>query len=166
MEALRNYSQHAALPVHSITTSASREDTAEAYELTFAVLPHIDREQLAQDGNFKKAVLDEIAKLEKIELKPMVREYIEGISHVHHAFRLITEQTRDAWVAQLKAATKRFADQFQEDSTFALAILPIDANRIKAAEEVYINGPVPAYLAHMQKKYVTMVNFAKRKVTF
>ena len=113
MEALRNYSQHAALPVHGITTSASREDTAEAYELSFAVLPRIDQEQLAQDRNFKKSVLEEMSKVEKIELKPLVREYIEGISAVHASFRMITEPKRKAWTAKLDAATERFADQFQ-----------------------------------------------------
>jgi hypothetical protein len=166
MEALRNYSQHSALPIHGITTHASRDTTEESYTLTFAVLPILDHEQLAHDGNFKRTVLDEISKLEKIELKPMVREYIEGLSAVHNAFRIITNTKRKSWNERLGSAAKRFTDQFPDEPTSALAILPVDADGHKAAEEVYVAGPVKDYLAHLQNKYGTMVNFAKRKVTF
>jgi hypothetical protein len=167
MEALRNYSQHAALPIHGISTEASRKGSAaEADELTFAVLPHVDHQLLAQDANFKKAVLEEISKLEKIELKPMVREYIEGISTVHSAFRMITEPKRKAWAGRLENAAKRFTDQYPGEYTTGLAILPVDAAGLKADEEVYIDGPVVRYLAHMQGKYLAMFNFAKRKLDY
>jgi hypothetical protein len=166
MEALRNYSQHSALPIHGITTHASRDPMEETYTLTFAVLPILDREQLAEDGKFKQAVLEEILKLEKIELKPMVREYIEGLSAVHNAFRMITDPKRKSWNERLENVTKQFTDQHPEESTSALAILPVDADGHKAGEEVYVAGPVKDYLAHMQNKYGTMVNFAKRKVNF
>jgi hypothetical protein len=128
--------------------------------------PIVDYEQLAQDRNFKQAVLEEISKLDKIELKPMVREYIEGLSAVHKAFRMITDPKRKSWTKRLTYAVSRFTEQFPDESTVALAILPVDANRLKAGEEVYIAGPVPDYLDHMQKKYVTMFNFAYRKVNF
>jgi hypothetical protein len=167
MEALRNYSQHAALPIHGITTHASRDTIDEAYTLSFAVLPTLDREQLAQDGSFKKTVLDEISKLEKIELKPMVREYIEGLSAVHNAFRMITNPKRKSWNDRLGSAAKRFIDQHPDESeTALLAILPVDADNNKAAEEVYLAGPMTDYLEHLQNRYGTMVNFAKRRVNF
>jgi hypothetical protein len=166
MEALRNYSQHSALPIHGITTSALRDTTAEPHTLTFAVLPILDHEKLAHDGNFKQAVLREISKLEKIELKPMVREYIESLSVVHKAFRMITDPKRKSWTYRLDSATSRFTDQFPGESTLALAILPVDADELKAADEVYIAGPIKNYLTHLQNKYGTMVNFAKRKVDF
>lgn len=166
MEALRNYSQHAALPIHGITTHASRDTLDEGYTLSFAVLPILDHEQLAEDDNFKKATLAEISKLEKIELKPMVREYIEGLSAVHNAFRMITDTKRKLWNEKLENAAKRFTDQFPGERVSTLAILPIDADGNKIAEEVYIAGPIRDYLEQLQNRYGTMVNFAKRKVTF
>jgi hypothetical protein len=165
MEALRNYSQHSDLPIHGITTHASR-DSVEPSTLSFAVLPVLDYEQLAQDKNFKRTVLEEISKLEKIDLKSMVREYIEGLSTVHSAFRMITNPKRKSWNERLGNAVKRFRDQFPDESTKALAILPVDTDGHKAGEEVYIAGPIKDYLDHMQNKYGTMVNFAKRRVNF
>ena len=164
MEALRNYAQHAALPIHGITTHASRD--IEPHTLSFAVLPILDYEQLAQDGSFKKSVLGEIGDLQKIEMKPMVREYIEGLSAIHNIFRNTTHPRSNACIAQLNKSTERFARQFPEETTLALSVLPVDCRGLKAGEEVYIAGPMEDYLAHMQRKYSTMVNFAKRKVDF
>jgi len=166
MEALRNYSQHAALPIHGVATHASWNREVAPHTLSFAVWPILDHEQLAQDGNFKKTVLDEISNLEKIEMKPMVRECIEGISAIHNIFRNTTGAQSKAWVAQLNKSTERFAHQFPNEPTLALSVLPVDSRGLKAGQEVYIEEPMEDYLAHMQKKYSTMVNFAKRKVDF
>jgi hypothetical protein len=166
MEALRNYSQHSALPVHGVTTHASWNREVEPHTLNFGVWPILDREQLALDGNFKKTVLDEISNLEKIEMKPMVRDYIEGISAIHNIFRNTTRAQSKLWVAQLKKSTERFTHQFPNEPTLALSVLPVDSYGLKSGQEVYIEGPMEGYLAHMQKKYSTMVNFAKRKVDF
>ena len=96
----------------------------------------------------------------------MVREYIEGLSAVHSAFRMITNSKRKSWGERLEDAAKRFIEQFPDESTLALAVLPVDARGLKAGEEVYVTGPLTGYLDLMQKKYGTMVNFAKRRVDF
>ena len=166
MEALRNYSQHSALPVHGITTSAMRQSKAETATLDYALLPIIDREQLAQDDHFKKAVLQEISKLEQIEFKPMVREYIESLSIVHRAFRSIINPKRKSWTERLESAVYRFKKQFPGESTPGLAVSPVDANGLKANEEVYVADPIVAYLEHLQLKYSTMMHFAKSRAVF
>lgn len=166
MEALRNYSQHAALPIHGITTHASWDRASEPYALSFAVLPTLDRKQLAEDGNFKKSVLDEILQLEKIELKLIVREYIESVSLIHNAFRKAIGPKSGVWVTQLASSTGCFAREFPDEGTIGLAVLPVDDRGLGAGEPVYIAGPMVDYLAHMQQKHATMLNFAKRRVDF
>lgn len=167
MEALRNYAQHAALPIHGVTTHAvwDREDGPSS--IAFAVLPIVNCERLAQDGQFKKSVLEEISQLERIEFKPIVREYIEGVSAVHDAFRKMTDPKRRAWIAQLKETESRFTQCVPNPQFPApLAVCPIDEDGSEADKPVYIAGPMVDYLDHMQKKYSTMVNFAKRRVNF
>ncbi|WP_061848511.1 hypothetical protein [Bradyrhizobium sp. DOA1] len=167
MEALRNYAQHAALPIHGVTTHALWDRVDQPTSMTFAVLPTVDRERLAQDGQFKKSVLLEISQLGQIEFKPMVREYIEGVSAVHDKFRKMTDSKRRAWVAQLATSEARFTSCVPNPQYPApLSILPIDEDGTQAGEPVYISGPMVEYLEHMQKKYFTMVNFAKRRVDF
>lgn len=136
--------------------------------LSFNILPMIDREELARDDRFKRSVLKEIVALPNVELKANVRDYIEGISAIHNLFRTTTESQRNFWIEQLKQPTDRFLHQFPNEpqAKMGLSILPIDDRRLKAGEEVYIAGPIVDYLAHMQKKYSTMVNFSKRTVTF
>jgi hypothetical protein len=165
MEALRNYSQHAALPIHGVRTRATRHDIQDS-GLLFQVLPTIDRDQLAQDGLFKRSVLEEINQPEAIELKSMVREYIEGVSAIHTVFRSTTDQQQQEWIGQINAPTARFKEQFPDESTLGLAVLPVDEEGFKAAEEVYVAGPLEGYLTHLQQKYTAMIGFAKRKVDF
>ncbi len=166
MEALRNYSQHAALPIHGVTVHAFRNMNVEPNTLNFSVWPIINLEQLAEDGDFKKSVLKEISAMEKVEMKPMVREYIESISAIHNTFRTATSAKTKTWLEQLHSSTEKFASEFPDEDTLGLAVLPIDDRGLKAGEEVYIAGPMEDYLEHMQKKYSTMVNFAKRRIDF
>jgi hypothetical protein len=166
MEALRNYSQHAALPIHGVTTHTSRNTNVEPHILNFAVWPIIDLEQLAKDGDFKKSVLKEISALDKVEMKPLVREYIESISVIHDTFRTTTWRRSKSWLEQLKKSTEAFTREFPDEGTMALAVLPVDDRGFEAGEAVYIAGPMENYLANMREKYSTMVNFTKRRVDF
>lgn len=168
MEALRNYGQHAALPIHGVRTSAKWHRDKEPHTISFNILPTIDRDELARDDRFKRSVLNEILALPNVELKTNVRDYIEGISAIHHLFRKTTESQRNLWIEQLDKPIDRFLRQFPDEpqARIGLSILPIDEKHLKAGEEVYISGPIVDYLAHMQKKYSRMVNFSKRTVAF
>lgn len=166
LDALRNYAQHSALPIHGITTHAEWHRETEPHSMSFTVWPRIDPQQLAEDADFKRSVLNEMVTLEKVELKPMVRQYIESMSAVHKTFRTTTQDVADDWLAQLKRSTDRYSSKFPTDRTLALAVLPVDDRELRAGEPVYIDGPIGTYLKHMQSKYSAMMNFAKRRVDF
>jgi hypothetical protein len=79
---------------------------------------------------------------------------------------MVTDPKRKSWIERLKDITARFQEQFPSEPTLALAILPVNADGLKAGEEVYVAGPIEAYLEHMQLKFSTMVNFAQRRADF
>ena len=164
LEALRNHAQHAALPIHGITTHSQWHREEEPHSMSVTVWPRIDLQQLEDDRKFKRGVLKELKSLEKLELKPMVRQYIESISRVHREFRDATEKAANDWLAQLKQSTDRFASSFPDEGTLALCVLPVDGRGFSAGEPAYIAGPLPKYFEHMRSKYSAMMNFAKRRV--
>lgn len=96
----------------------------------------------------------------------MVREYIESLSTVQKVFRMVTDPKRKAWQDRLHATANRFREQFPNEPTTALAVLPVDADGVKFGDAVFVLGPMVEYLEHMQLKYLTMVDFSKRKIDF
>lgn len=85
MEALRNHVQHRGLAVHEVSLSEGytvlEGERLIKHSLDFRTL----KSELAMDGNFKRAVLDEIP--QKVHLKLATRSYVESLSKVHSEVR-------------------------------------------------------------------------------
>lgn len=96
-EALRNFSQHRALPLHILSwPSAWEEMDSESRRLRFGVVPEISLVELEAEGNFKSKVLEELRQSgkKKFPLTLILRKYVECLARVH-------EQIRSAMVGQL-----------------------------------------------------------------
>lgn len=78
MEALRNYVQHRGLPIHLLKSHSERNSNG---QMSFAIELYSQKERLEEDKKFKRKVLEEMP--EKINLKEVVRGYIESISAIH-----------------------------------------------------------------------------------
>ncbi len=81
MEALRNHIQHRGLPIHLVQLNSTRNIEQNDNQMIFSIEPYSQKKLLEKDIKFKKTVLDEMP--EKINLKEVVRVYIECISNVH-----------------------------------------------------------------------------------
>lgn len=93
LEALRGYVQHRGLPAHSISFSSKRDESnvnkiRNRHIVTFGFVPETVRE----DGGFKSSVLRELEggvdKNGRIELMPLIRDYVSGIARVHKSVRM------------------------------------------------------------------------------
>lgn len=93
LEALRGYVQHRGLPTHSISFSSRRDESnanriRNRHIVTFGLLP----ESVREDGGFKSSVLQELEGVVdnkgRIELMPLIREYVSGIARVHKGVRM------------------------------------------------------------------------------
>lgn len=88
MEKLRNYAQHQDLPLQGCTLKSRWINSeSEERELEFNVeLPLVVSDLLS--SGFNKGVLAELEQLgERIDLKPMVRQYVEALWRVHSKLR-------------------------------------------------------------------------------
>lgn len=93
LEAMRGYVQHRGLPTHSISFSSRRDETdanriRNRHIVTFGLVP----ESVREDGGFKPSVLGELEdivdKEGRIELMPLIRDYVSGIARVHKSVRM------------------------------------------------------------------------------
>jgi hypothetical protein len=85
-EALRNYSQHRALPVHGLIGPST--EVARSSQRDFFVEPYLDPDELRQDGYFKAQVLKELPNDgEVVKLKPILRAYIDALCQIQDVFR-------------------------------------------------------------------------------
>jgi len=127
MDALRNHAQHFDAPVHLVTYPSRRVERQSDTVLAFTVNPCLRPEDLRRNRGFKPRVLKELETLgESIDLKPLVRQYVEGLWAVHAQIRELVAPRILEWEGILKLAKSTFlAGGNDERSAFALAAVQL-----------------------------------------
>jgi hypothetical protein len=163
MEALRNYVQHRGYPIHGITLELSKPKDGTG--VVYAVTPYLAVKEVAADGKFKAAVLKELQELgETIDLKPLVRQYVAGLSEVHLEIRnaLITF-TAEADTL-IRGAMTRYRDAEPTDaSVIGLAAVQREGDVVH--ESIALFEDVLNYRKTFERKNRNLSNLASRYVT-
>jgi hypothetical protein len=166
MEALRNYAQHEAFPVHGWTVKQEWDTSTEPKLLRATVSPRLDLKTLAQSKRFKKGVLEELENTtSSIELKPLIREYIEQLWMVHSEFRTATSSLMSEAMSRVKAAVARFTAEYP-GSELSVVALPVDEDGLKVGEPIYLSAPVVEYLPHLIARVGPLANYSRRRVDY
>ena len=90
LEALRNHVQHRGFPIHQIYYSYQNVGTPDNLKLLHTVVPNTKLSVLEEDKKFKKEILNEMKANQDndaIDIRPLIREYVEGIGKVHGRIR-------------------------------------------------------------------------------
>ncbi|MCW9058387.1 MAG: hypothetical protein OQL11_05900 [Gammaproteobacteria bacterium] len=85
LEALRNHVQHCGLAVHRLIQNFRWIGEGDDCEMEVSIQPFAERLYLAEDGGFKKRILDEMP--EKVVLTLVIREYLQCIGDLHMLVR-------------------------------------------------------------------------------
>lgn len=129
MEALRNYTQHRGFPIHSMVFSSELVDS-ENKEILYTVIPVIKISELAEDSKFKKSVIDEMRSIEGkdgVDIRPLVRNYIEGIGLIHEKLREAIRPDVEQWEDVVNRAIILYKNEFGSETSLAgLAIVAED----------------------------------------
>jgi len=144
MEALRNYVQHRGIPVHSTQYSASREGEGGEERLVFTTEVFSNKNDLKEDGLFKKAVLKEIP--EKVDLKVATRAYVECLSKVHCSVRQMVDQK----LKESRQIIDNLINTYKQSHSGELIGLHVEWDEIRLK---------------LQKRNLGLVNLRKRHVT-
>jgi hypothetical protein len=124
METLRNVLQHESMPVHEI--AYSRETAAQG--LLFRVVPRVSVARL-KGSCLKATVLVELEALgEKVDLSPLVREYVEGLAAVHEAIRELAAPHVAAWDSTLASVQAQGAAPNGGDARATILAMKLDQN--------------------------------------
>src|SRR6266404_3545069 len=163
LDAVRNYAQHHALPVHGFSVKGEWTKDRKFSESEFA--PMISVSELAADPDFKPTTLAELkAGLAELELKPVVREYVECLSTIHHHFRESTKSPVDEQLRIITEAKARLFAAFPDERDIGVAVFLADEHGIQIGEETAISEAMRKYLDFLQRKNRHLANFVRRRI--
>ncbi len=124
MEALRNYVQHRGFPIHSIMFSGEWLDIDSEADsrLHHSVIPRISVTELASDQKFNQTVLKEMNTAQHkniIDIRPLIREYVEGIGKIHEKIRELTHKDLIDWENIMNHTIEKFQKEYGSDVSLA-----------------------------------------------
>lgn len=159
LEALRNYTQHKATPVHSVSTNGKKIDTND-FLLEFSMSFYTLKDILAESGSFKNKILLEMP--DKVDLLLATRVYIESISFVHSKAReLLLESVKDAKEFLEKAIGEY--KMLHPSSTVALKAFKLDGE--DKIDRVSLFLEWDSVRIRLEKRNKKLTKFSKRYVT-
>lgn len=165
LDAIRNYSQHYALPIHGISVAKRTTEARDFFEHEFKAYINV-AELAASPKLVSKKVLAELQRgPERLEIKRLVREYVECLSELHYDFRELTKIAVDKQFRIIADARARLFAAFPNEPD-ALAVYAVNEDDIKVGEETFLSGSLDKYLSFLRNKNRHLVNFARHRVTY
>ena len=143
MEAIRNYAQHRGLAVERIACRERNVKSPDAPMWEISIVPELSSAQLASDSKFKKSVAQQMSdRGEFLDLRPIVREYVAGLSEIHRMFRGIIDQRFTLAVNRLRGVIREAPDPMflsaaeQSDSRDVIQRVALPGDLLNRAEEL------------------------------
>ncbi len=167
MEALRNFAQHRGLPLQGMTYKTRWIDAEkDEAQLQFNVALNLIVADLDGPGGLKKSVLDELKnKGDKVDIKKMMREYVEALARVHVAFREMLKDRIDSSEKLIAHWSATFDAQCDDEhGVIGLAIGRRRPNGT-ATKVTAINAAPLDYIKALRARTSSLVKLSKRTVT-
>jgi hypothetical protein len=165
MEALRNYTQHRDLPVHQLSFATTWEPEGAFKDLVYRVVPSFNVTKLAEDGEFKKAILAELSAIGPVvPLTPLVREYVEGVSMVHESFRSSIQHDMPRWEGQFDWVWQRYEEMCPGDGR-VVEIFCADDEMNELTDREQIFSEVIEHRKYLARKNSVLTNLTRRYVS-
>jgi hypothetical protein len=162
--ALRNYVQHRGVPIQSIKFSYKVVDPETDSQLLFRAIPFIGVLELAEDQTFKKSVLDELKKIQhdgRVDARPLIREYVEGIGSIHTKIRELAGPDLVTWERVLDETIEKFQAEFGKETSLAGLIIVSEEDDGRQIETTIISRVSIERRHVLEKKNGPLVNLHK-----
>lgn len=165
MEALCNYVQHHGSPVHAVEYGATLMEGSNSDGVRCGLMPYAKTAYLREDRKFKKSVLRELEALgDRIDLKPLVRDYVAVLGRVHELIREMLHCKLESWEEVILGAISRIESAFpNQDSANDLAIIAKEDK--KTTQVSSISRTFIDYRRYLQEKNHRLMNLGKRYIT-
>ena len=166
MEALRNYIQHRGYPIQNLTYNRKLVGKDPNKRCLFSITPYIQVQEFEKDNKFKKRVLKEIKLLgEKVDLKPLMREYVEALWNIHAKIRELLKSDILEWEKLFQNTFNKFQSKNSKiRSIISLSAIKQNENGLHI-DSIEINKFIIEYRQELQRKNSTFIDLSKRYVT-
>jgi hypothetical protein len=167
MEALRNYVQHRGFPIHSILFSGQwlDIDNEANSRLVHTVVPRISVTELATDDKFKQTVLKELLATPSkagIDIRPLIRKYVEGIGVIHEKARGLLHSETKIWESFINDTIHKFEMEFGTEESLAGLVIVIEGDDNHWIESKPILKELVQRRQELENKNRFFVNLHKR----
>lgn len=140
MEALRNYAQHRGIPLNGITWGASLVGEEQGNPVQHIVRPWLRIGELAEDSAIKPSIIAELKAVgEKVDIRPLIREYVDCIGRIHGVIRAGLDADSVRW----KTALDNIVEQFKATGDVDLIGLVVaemdDSGKLCEAVDVFFD---------------------------
>lgn len=164
MEALRNYVQHRDLPITTLQLPSWWDGTpgTPGVFLKRGIKPFLQPKRLQEGGSFKAQVLKEIEGLgDKIDIRPMVRVYMDAICKIQKFIRDNTNADVASWQKQIADVEKRYHKR--QKPAYGMAI--VSRNERQVVEYHYITQNLTNRYNWLVRRNHTVNNFTASVIT-
>jgi len=119
MEALRNHIQHRGIPIRRLRHNMETvNETTEDVHKRSTLVPLLDVEQLKADNKVKRSIVEELlARGAFVDIRPLVREYVQGLGAVQITTRDTIRNDLDRSVKVIKSIRDRWVAAGGEDES-------------------------------------------------
>jgi hypothetical protein len=172
MEAMRNFVQHRGYPISQLVlvqNAVKNERGDIGYPQSKETLVREDIfpvclfEDIKNDDNFKKAIIDEIETLDPpiVNMKLAIREYVEGINNIHRSIRKCVNDYAPHWERRVATAIAH-AEQMMKYRGNRLIAVKVD-NKGKQIEHIPVSEKRIADIKKLVAKNETHVYGVARR---
>ncbi len=164
MEAMRNYVQHEGMPIHGSTDGGSHTGEGDTWQIKYTLDMWLKPAEL-KGTDFKANVLAELGKIgEKIDLKLLIRDYVEGLAAANRKVREVVEEV----VAQSQQLIASTLSRYEAacpgpHATIGVIVAQVE-DEIPVSEHAVLLAPFE-YRARLLKKNQRYKNLRRRFIS-
>jgi hypothetical protein len=165
MEEMRDFVVHRGFPVQVVSYQSEVHEDESRNRHSHNVSFFAKTEHLLEDSKFQKKTKGKLSALgEKIDLRPLVRDYVECLATTHTELRSQYDPMLQEWKSKIEAAMAKFSLVYSLDPARELffCIKTIDG---KSVDELFVSLNSHARLQMLMQKNSAFGNFGKRYVT-
>ncbi len=167
VEALRNYVQHRGFPIQSIKFNSKEASSAPKRKIKFSITPYIVTSSLEQDPKFKKSVIKDLKKTgDKVDLKQLVREYIDCLARIQRKVRdILKDDIQKSEKTFFKAMDLFKKNAPNDEPSIGVVIVGIDSNNLWGIEPIHLLEENIDHREKLESKNFLLDNISTRFVT-
>ncbi|ULA64259.1 MAG: hypothetical protein LZF86_110962 [Nitrospira sp.] len=162
---LRNTVQHHGFPIHSVVYPAGWRGEGDASRMVFGISVRMDINHFKEDKKFNKLILEKLEALgSEVDLKLLVRQYVEALGGGHAQLRRMVRPAVQSWDSTIMKMLELFKSAHPTESPAAV-INAVIRNGKTFDNAISIFGDFIKYRKALEAKNGTLVNLGRRFVT-